>query len=36
MTIAALTADGLPIAEDTVKARNRLVLDRAAKKRETI
>ena len=30
MTIAALTEDGQPIAEDTMKARNELILARAA------
>lgn len=29
MTIASLTEEGLPIAEDTVRARNELVMDRA-------
>lgn len=31
MTIAALIEDGQPIAEDTVKARNKLLLERIAK-----
>ena len=31
MTIAALIEDGQPIAEDTVKARNKLVLEHLAK-----
>ena len=30
MTIASLTADGLPIAEDTTRARNELILERFA------
>lgn len=34
MTISALIGDGQPIAEDTVKARNELVLDQIAKEGE--